>query len=364
VGSFEDHNAIETTFRGSRILNGNVSVNQSLSSSFDPSNLNCVSCKSEHPIIGVKPISICFTDQNFVPSLPSKDGGCVNVVCVANSSLSELLDMAKEIFTNVRIPEGSVFLFGSVSHLNRCGTSLYARDWTALVAGVSASCRGVHICPLIPLVVSENTGSVTREISELSVWFGSVYDNDNKGMHETWPPLVEAMENRSIGATSLDAMDSYKIALPSALSTTNLDTCTTFCSTNSRPITCSGLSKDTCCELLSILLNCIFLNFRACSSPENFLARTTEIRASLQSENTEKKIVLMGSSNLKYSTPYFSDQSFTYVDNSVPGWMPTPDNITALRNSVRAYEAEKVTAFVFDLFGNSTEHFNTAILLN
>jgi hypothetical protein len=55
VGSFEDHNGIETTFRGSRILKGNVSVNQSLSSSFDPSNLNCVCCKSEHPIIGVKP---------------------------------------------------------------------------------------------------------------------------------------------------------------------------------------------------------------------------------------------------------------------------------------------------------------------
>jgi hypothetical protein len=65
----------------------------------------------------------------------------------------------------------------------------------------------------------------------------------------------------------------------------------------------------------------------------------------------------MGSSNLKYSTPYFSDQFFTYVDNSVPGWMPTPDNITALRNSVRAYEAEKVSAFVFDLFGNTSVRF-------
>jgi hypothetical protein len=62
----------------------------------------------------------------------------------------------------------------------------------------------------------------------------------------------------------------------------------------------------------------------------------------------------MGSSNLKYSTPYFNDQSYTYVDKSVPGWMPTPDNITALRTSVRAHEAEKVSAFVFDLLGNSS----------
>jgi hypothetical protein len=64
--------------------------------------------------------------------------------------------------------------------------------------------------------------------------------------------------------------------------------------------------------------------------------------------------VLIGSSNLKYSKQYFSDQSFTYVDNSVPGWMPTPDNITAMLTSVRAHVAEKVSAFVFDLFGNSS----------
>ncbi len=70
--------------------------------------------------------------------------------------------------------------------------------------------------------MSENTGSVTREISELSVWFSNVYENDNKGMHETWPPLVVAMENCSIGATRLEAMDSYKVALPSTLTSTNL----------------------------------------------------------------------------------------------------------------------------------------------
>jgi hypothetical protein len=125
VGSFEDHTGIEKTFHGLRILKGNAAVNQSLSSSFDPSNLNCVCCKSEHLIVGAKPISVCFTDQNFVPSLPSNDGGCVSVVRVENSSLLELLDMAKEIFANVRIPEGSVFLFGSASHMNRCRKTTY-----------------------------------------------------------------------------------------------------------------------------------------------------------------------------------------------------------------------------------------------
>jgi hypothetical protein len=46
-----------------------------------------------------------------------------------------------------------------------------------------------------------------------------------------------------------------------------------FCSSSSRPITFEGLSKDTCDELLNILINQIFSNFRACASPEQFLIR-------------------------------------------------------------------------------------------
>jgi hypothetical protein len=61
VGSSEDHSGIEKTFHGSRILKGNATVNQLLSSSFDPSNLICVCCKNEHVIVGTKPISVCFT---------------------------------------------------------------------------------------------------------------------------------------------------------------------------------------------------------------------------------------------------------------------------------------------------------------
>ncbi len=222
---------------------------------------------------------------------------------------------------------------------------------------MSATWRGVHVCPLIPLVVSECTGSVTREICKLSVWYSSVYDNDNKGLHESLSPLVEAMESSSVGSTRMEIMDSYKVALPSALTSNSLDTCTTFCSNNSRPITFPGLSKDTCCELLSNLLACIFSNFRACSSPENLLVRTTDNSDCPQSETREQKVVLIGSSNLKYSTPYFNDTSFKYVDNSVPGWKPMPENIVAVRDNVRAHVAQHASAFVFDLLGNSSVRF-------
>jgi hypothetical protein len=46
----------------------------------------------------------------------------------------ELFELAAEMFGNVTLAEGSIFLFGSVSHLSRNGTSIYARDWTEVVA--------------------------------------------------------------------------------------------------------------------------------------------------------------------------------------------------------------------------------------
>jgi hypothetical protein len=128
IGSLEDHEGLKGTFHGSRMLRGNETVNQSISLSFDPTNLVCLSCNAEHNVIGNKPLTMCFSDQNFVASLPFSNGNCVSVALVENSSLVELLEIAKEILSNIKLPEGSVLLFGSASHLGRCGTSLYASE--------------------------------------------------------------------------------------------------------------------------------------------------------------------------------------------------------------------------------------------
>jgi uncharacterized spore protein YtfJ len=133
----------------------------------------------------------------------------VGIVRIENANLKELFDVEREILSNNKVPEGSVLLFGSVSHLGRSGTTIYARDWTSVVALGSGIWRGVHIGPLIPLIISECPGSIIREICELSVWLDSVYGNSACGLHETWVRLVEAMEVTSKDSTILDVMDSY-----------------------------------------------------------------------------------------------------------------------------------------------------------
>jgi hypothetical protein len=292
IGSFEDHCNLEDTFHGSQIMRGNTVVNESISCSFDPAKLVCVCCEREHVIVGKEPITVLFSDQNFAARLQCEGGKCINVVRLENASLLELLDLSKEIFLNVTLPEGSIFMFGSASYLGRAGTSLYARGWTEVVALASDNWRGVRICPLIPLILSDCPGNIVREISELATWLDKVYSANPQGLRETWQCLVKSMEAYSTGMTTLDSMDNYKIVLPGSLLTRNLDNTVTFCSISSRPVTFKGLSKDHYSELLSTLLGCIYENFRACSRPEAYFGRADVVNN--PSENCEQKVILVG----------------------------------------------------------------------
>ncbi len=279
---------------------------------------------------------------------------CVNVVRVENASLFELFETAKEILGNVTLPEGSIFMFGSVSYLSRMGTSMYAKDWTDITALSLELWHGSRVCPLIPLILTECAGSVTRELNELSLWFEDVYDSDPQGLHEVWRGLVAAMDSLSSGAMQLDVMDSYKVLLPWSLQCRTLDKPLTFCSSSSRPVTFLGLPKDRCDELLSLLLTNIFTNFRACSRPEDDLARADEIAKG--SETTEQKVILVGASNLNRASRSFEAADLSFENHSVPGWTPTANNVKKMVDLVED-KAKDGAAFVFDLLGNSAVRF-------
>jgi hypothetical protein len=175
-------------------MRGNETVNQSISSSFDPAKLICISCGNEHPVFAKKPVVILFSDQNFVPTMQGKGGDCIHILRMENASLLELFDLAKEMLGDVTFQEGSIFMFGSGSHLGRSGSAIYARDWADVVAGSSAVWRGIRTSPLIPLIVSECPGPIVRDVSEFATWLESAYDSNPLGMSELWMELVASME--------------------------------------------------------------------------------------------------------------------------------------------------------------------------
>ena len=133
------------------------------------------------------------------------------------------------------------------------------------------------------------------------------------------------MEAASIGSETLAAMDSYKVPLPSSLDPTSTVHSVTFCSNSTRPVTFKGLPKDTCGELLVVLLHNIFTNFRACASPETLFVRTDQTQKNHPlSENRLQKVTLIGASNLKYSCGHFSTSGNVFEDKCIPGWAPSP----------------------------------------
>jgi hypothetical protein len=137
-----------------------------------------------------------------------------------------------------------------------------------------------------------------------------MYDSNPQGLRETWSCLVKAMEDCSVGITALDAMDTYKLVLPSSLHARTLDHTVTFCSNSSRPVIFKGLSKDNKSDLLGSLLTSIFENYRACSRPEVYLARA-DVTKNL-SENSVRKVILSGASNLRHSVPYFANADMSF----------------------------------------------------
>jgi hypothetical protein len=317
-------------------------VNQSISCSFDPSNLVCVSCGNDHKIISSSPAVLVFSDQNFVPSLTDRKKNCINVTRIENATLAELFDVSKEILEHV-IPEGTVMLFGSISHLARVGRSLYAADWTKLVAGLSGRWRGARICPLIPLIGTDCPGSLSREITKLSVWFSTIYEGSHLGMCDVWAGVVAAVEKFSTGAAPLGSTETYKLPLPSSLNSHSMDMTATFCSIS---------------DLLWSLLDCLCNTFHVRNNPEDYLLR--DITALLaQTSPKEQKVILVGASNLGDCAEAFCQSGLEVVDLTVPRWLATPENVNKVIDQLKKLENVENCRLIIDPFGTQPSGSNS-----
>jgi hypothetical protein len=145
--------SVVKTFRGARTKRGMETVNQSVTLSIDPRNLRCLSCVNEHFVFqgGNRPILVFLCDQNYLAMWPGTDSDkCVVVIRMLNPSLLELIDLLMEVMDRRILPDGSVVLVSSVSHLQRGGVSVYCRDWVKLVTKLGNKWPNVRVGPLPP----------------------------------------------------------------------------------------------------------------------------------------------------------------------------------------------------------------------
>jgi hypothetical protein len=108
------------------------SLNKNVSASIarKKDELHCVSCDTPHSFSGPEPVVVILNDQNFSPMLPSSKKQCCVVLRLQDCLLSELPGVLKEFFASRTryLPEGSLLVFGSLSHLVSRGPENYAEE--------------------------------------------------------------------------------------------------------------------------------------------------------------------------------------------------------------------------------------------
>jgi hypothetical protein len=355
---WEDDQTATKTFHGGRVTKSGRTVNECLSSSFDPRNLHCVSCESAHHILSpLKPPVLIFADQNFVPHLSGGPDNCIAVVRAENTSLNELADLAAEILEKIILPHGSVILFGSGSHLFRVGPSQYASDWIHLRNRCSQKWSGSTIGPLIPIIRSDCPGSLARDISVLAAWLGRVYADNATGMIDTWNTLLKITEAQCEGSQSTEIC---KLPLPTSVSVGSVQThCFIF--HNSCPVTLKGVDRKATEELTRVLINCLNRDFNTNVNPEIVIANSwagsgTEPDPSdnMDATGLTNHVVLIGASNMRRLIPFLKSNGHSVTDLTQSSWLATPDNIDHIIAKLNTISPDSSTTVILELYGNST----------
>jgi hypothetical protein len=342
------------TFHGARISKGGRVVNECISLSFDPRSFDCLGCKKPHSIKENVPVTICFSDQNFVPFIQNGKGGCIGIVRLEDATLSDLVDICFEIFDKYEFPAGSVIMFGSASYLFRVGVSLYTQNLIENGTRIGSRWRNVHYCPLIPILRESGPGSLARELEQLAAWIIRVYATNIDGLVGTWEALLNAVQGHSIGNTPLQNTEHINVPLPANYGSSTLRP-HTFSYTNSCPILLNGFDPRVMEVLIRILTASLKQNFGTVISPDHLVPR-----ADASGQDTRiliNHVVVLGASNAKRLVPVLEGFGLTVTDLSRPGWLATEENIAALINELKKLNLPPGFGVVMDLLGNATFRF-------
>jgi hypothetical protein len=80
--------------------------------------------------------------------------------------LGKIVDLAVEMFP-MGIPDNSVVLLGSGTHLLRVGSSGYSRAWLEISGKLPKLCHSMQVCPLPPTLSGPNLGRIFPYIGEM-----------------------------------------------------------------------------------------------------------------------------------------------------------------------------------------------------
>jgi hypothetical protein len=119
-------------------------------------------------------------------------------------------------------------------------------------------------------------------------------------------------------------------------------------------VTLKGLPKDTLGELVRTLIHTVNRDFQSCSNPEDFLVRESMAE---EPDTGAQKVILLGASNLGHCADHLRKLGISVIDLTKPGWIATPDKVSALLEKLNSIPCNNGDRLVLDLYGNLSYRF-------
>jgi hypothetical protein len=268
-------------------------------------------------------------------------------------SLDELAGLLLEIFYKQKVPEGTLFMCSSVSHLARVGTTIYSTDWVKMCNKIQSVWNHCTIGPLTPLIRDDCSGTVGRQLIELAAWFSIVYANSIAYPKNAWKKLVTSLSlNDEVGQDHTNTI-LYTVAMPRSIIDRTLVPYN-FHHSSSHSTT-HGIDAEATRELLCALLDTLQSDFGSSANSEE-LVLGEPAGGGVAEPNPSKKprVIVIGASHCSRMCRELRMRNVDVIDLSVPGWMPTDGNVAKLIDDISILGNIDDCISVVDVLSNVT----------
>jgi hypothetical protein len=318
----------------------------------DGNEIRCVTCKNTHVFTGSEPVCVILTDQNFPPALPTdKMELCCIVIRLEDCFLSELPGLLKEFFGNRTgyLPEGSLLLFGSQSHLGKRGLENYAEECVKLqkvfTNMLPRTCSITHLL-VVPLGGIESAGLI-RDLYDLDCWLRVNTGTNVPSLPAARTKLWEILNSSNTGTGT---HSDRTLFLPESLTSSNK-----IRTISGRPPVVpekiEPISEKDEVSIVETLCREINENYALNIDENPVLIRCSETET--ESKIGTGRIFAIGGSHIARLAGGLACHDCEIINLSKPGWIADPVSIADCAAKLKTYNLSDADTVICDLLSNS-----------
>jgi hypothetical protein len=161
--------------------------------------------------------AIVLADQNFPAVLPV--GGneqCLKIIRIENGGLLELTDELLNLVGNRRVPQGSIVLLFSPTHLTKVGLTAYIYDHLEATKKIQDWLgKETRVAPLPPLLLAGCSDKTTiRELFEFISWAQDYFRDKDCLLEATFEEAMKQLKRSGTGVQQ--ELEPRRLRLPAA----------------------------------------------------------------------------------------------------------------------------------------------------